>query len=57
MIIQRLQSHTHTQGQAPRHPAPGKGGGEPLWADQPTRNLPAPIHWATSHLSGGLEWG
>ena len=30
-------NHTSpTKGQAPRHPALGKGGGEPPWADQPT---------------------
>ena len=54
-IIQGLQSHTPTQGPAPRHLAPGKGRGEPLWADQPTESLPAPICRAASHLSGGLN--
>ena len=35
-LYEGSQSYTPTQGQAPRHLAPGKGGGEPLCADQPT---------------------
>ena len=30
---------------------------KPVWADQPTRNLPALICQTASHLSDGFEWG
>ena len=31
--VRGLQSYTPPQGIALRHPAPGKGGGDPLWVD------------------------
>ena len=55
-LYKGLQSHTPTQGQALRHPAPGKGRGEATWADQPTQSPPATICWAMSRLSSRLKW-
>ena len=55
-VIWGCQSWTPPKGQAPWHPALGKGG-EPMWADQPTRSLPALICQTVSRLSIGFEWG
>ena len=53
--VQGPLPHTTPQEWAPRHPTSERGGGDPLWADQPTQGLPTPISLPQAVYPVGLN--